>query len=296
LAGREVQKGKVLYLAGENQDDARMRRIKLAEEMGFDPNTDQMFWLEGVRKLDNDNIWRSLMDDCRTAGPFALVITDTAAAYFPGDNENDNEQQIAYWQRLRRFTEIPGGPTVLVPCHPSKYATPENLVPRGGSGVLREIDGYLTVVKRERIAEVHFLKKWRGVEFAPFSFELRPGTTDKLLDSRGRKLWTVTARPMDAGERATADAVNASNEDRVLRLLLDRPGLSYADMAVALGWRYASTNEPDKSKVTRTLDALAKDGLAKKDGGRGDRGVWTLTKRGKAKAPGLSPETWEVPM
>jgi hypothetical protein len=163
LGSREVQQGKVLYMAGENQDDARMRWIKLAEEMNFDPSTDQAFWRDGVLKLDNDNIWRILMDDCRNAGPFAIVIPDTTAAYYTGDNENDNVQQEKSWQRLRLFTQqIPGGPTVLVPCHPTKNAPPEALFPRGGSGILGEIDGNLTCVKREMIAEVHWLAKWQG--------------------------------------------------------------------------------------------------------------------------------------
>jgi hypothetical protein len=116
-----------------------MRWIKLAEEMNFDPSTDQVFWRDGVLKLDNDNIWRILMDDCRNAGPFALVIPDTAAAYYTGDNENDNVQQEKSWQRLRLFTQqIPGGPTVLVPCHPMKNAPPEALFPRGGTTALAE--------------------------------------------------------------------------------------------------------------------------------------------------------------
>jgi AAA domain len=37
LGNREVEQGKVLYLAGENPDDVRMRWIKLCEEMGVEP-------------------------------------------------------------------------------------------------------------------------------------------------------------------------------------------------------------------------------------------------------------------
>jgi hypothetical protein len=145
LPGRAVEQGKVLYLAGENPDDVRMRWIKQCEEMNLDANTDAVFWREGTLRLGNSNIWNCLMDDCRAAGPFSLVIVDTAAAYFTGNDENDNVQAGSYARLLRSFTkEVAGGPTVLVACHPPKNAPPENLLPRGGGAFLNEMDGNLT--------------------------------------------------------------------------------------------------------------------------------------------------------
>ena len=40
LAGREVEKGRVLFFAGENPDDVRARWIKLCEALGEDPDHD----------------------------------------------------------------------------------------------------------------------------------------------------------------------------------------------------------------------------------------------------------------
>jgi hypothetical protein len=293
LPKREVERGKVLYFAGENPDDVRMRWIKLCEEMGLDSNTEAAFWREGTLVLGNDNIWNSLLADCRAAGPFALVVIDTAAAYFDGNDENDNVQAGAFARRLRSLTQlIPGGPTVLVSTHPPKNAAPENLLPRGGGAFLNEMDGNLTAVKRELISEVHWLGKFRGPDFAPFSFLIQPGRTDLLKDSKGRLIWTVTARPMESEERATADASNARNEDRVLKLLVDQPGLSFAEMAQALQWLYGS-GEPDKSKVQRAMRTLESDRLVKK---RGDH--YEPTKAGKEKAGNVAPDpdTVEAPM
>jgi hypothetical protein len=285
LLARTVEQGKVLYLAGENPDDVRMRWIKLCEEMQLDATTAAVWWREGTMLLGNSYVWEQLINDCRAAGPFALMVVDTAAAYFDGKDENDNVQAGSYARLLRTFTkEIGGGPTVLVTTHPTKNAPPENLLPRGGGAFLNEMDGNLTCVKREKIAEVHWLGKFRGPDFAPLSFLLTPGTSDKLKDSKGRLVWTVTTRPLAAAERTTYDAADARNEDRVLLLLVNQPGLSYAEMAQALGWSY-STGEPDKSRVSRALNALDQDGLAKMQGGR-----WAPTKAGRQKAAGLPPD------
>lgn len=154
------------------------------------------------------------------------------------------------------------------------------------------MDGNLTCVKREQIAEVHWLGKFRGPDFAPISFLLTPGTSERLKDSKGREVWTVTAKPLGAEERATHDAADARNENRVLLVLMNQPGISIAEMAQALGWAYR-TGEPDKSRVFRALKTLENDGLAKK---RADH--WELTKAGREKAARLPPdrETTEVPL
>src|SRR5918993_463536 len=39
FGGRGIEKGRVLFLAGENPDDIRMRWIALSEVMGFDLST-----------------------------------------------------------------------------------------------------------------------------------------------------------------------------------------------------------------------------------------------------------------
>ena len=45
LGDREVEQGRVLYLAGENPDDVRMRWIKLCEEMEVEPKDMPVYFL-----------------------------------------------------------------------------------------------------------------------------------------------------------------------------------------------------------------------------------------------------------
>ena len=49
------------------------------------------------------------------------------------------------WVYSRTLTTLPGGPCVLVLCHPIKHVSePEQLLPRGGGAFLAEVDGNLT--------------------------------------------------------------------------------------------------------------------------------------------------------
>ena len=277
LCGRQVEQGKVLYLAGENPDDVRMRWIKLCEEMQLDAGMPEVFWLDGVVRLTDDSklLRNDLKNECMQHGPFALVVVDTSVVFFEGKDENENVAALTHAKLLRDLTQLDGGPTVIVNCHPTKNAAADNLLPRGGSAFMNEIDGNLTGYNRENICEVHWQGKFRGVDFSPMSFLLTPGTSEKLKDSKGRPLWTVTARPLEQNEKATHEAAGARNENHVLKALVVQPGSSIADIAKALGWLYAN-GDPDKSRVQRALKALADDGLAKK---KGDH--WEATKAGK---------------
>jgi AAA domain len=278
LCGRQVEQGKALYLAGENPDDVRMRWIKLCEEMQLDADMPEVFWLDGRARLTEERtgqLRNDLKNECKQHGPFALVVVDTSVVFFEGKDENENVAALTHAKLLRELTQLDGGPTVIVNCHPTKNAAADNLLPRGGGAFLNELDGNLTAYKRENICEVHWQAKFRGPDFAPMSFLLAPGTSDKLKDSKGRLISTVTARPLEQDEKAKHEAAGARNENHVLKALVALPGSSIADIARALNWIYAN-GDPDKSRVQRALKALADDGLAKK---KGDH--WEATKAGK---------------
>ena len=75
------------------------------------------------------------------------MVIDTSAAYFLGDDENSNAQLAAHARMLRSFVNLPGGPTILVTCHPVKNFDMNNLLPRGGGAFLNEVDGNLVCLK-----------------------------------------------------------------------------------------------------------------------------------------------------
>jgi len=120
LDGREVEKVKVLFFAGENPDDVRMRWIKLCEEMLVETCDIGMFFLPGTPPISSEDIRKRIDAEAAKHGPFGLLIVDTSAAYFRGDDENSNAQLGAHARMLRSFVNLPGGPTVIVTCHPPK--------------------------------------------------------------------------------------------------------------------------------------------------------------------------------
>jgi hypothetical protein len=281
LDGREVKKGRVLFFAGENPDDVRMRWIKLCEEMGQDHSRMDMFFLPGVLPLSNKKIRQQINAEVERIGPISLLIVDTSAAYFEGDEENSNVQAGEHARMLRSFVNLPGRPTVLVTSHPTKTPNMDNLLPRGGGAFLNEVDGNLVCIKSDMTVMVHWHGKFRGPDFAPIHYKLQPGTTEKLKDSKGRLIWTITAAPITETEQAEISREGREREDDLLLLLQEHPGLSLSEMAGKLFW-IMKDGRPNRSLVNRTLDSLIREKLVVRD-----RGKIKLTSKGKKAAEEL---------
>jgi len=106
--------------------------------------------------------------------PLRMVVVDTLAAFFDGDNENDNAQQQEFATRvLRPLTELPGRPTVVVPAHPTKGAGKDALTPKGGSSLLNAVDGNLSAWNTDGTVKVHWQGKFRGAPWKSNARECR---------------------------------------------------------------------------------------------------------------------------
>jgi len=262
-----VEQGRVLFFAGENPDDVRMRWIKLCEEMKADPDNMDVCFLPGTPAIGNDEIRTKINAEvAASGGPIALVIVDTSAAYFKGDDENSRTQLGNHARMLRTFVNLPGGPTVIVTCHPTKAPNVDNLLPAGGGSFLNEVDGNLVCspVVAGALIDLHWHGKFRGPDFEAIAFKIQAGTTEKLKDSKGRSISTVTAAPISDAERSVIDDARRTNEVKLLALLNREPRLSLTGLAEKLGWFY-KTGAPNKSLVNRMLAGLRKDKLIEKD-------------------------------
>jgi AAA domain len=278
IIDRDVEPGRVLYLAGENADDVRMRWIALAQHMGFDLDTVDVHFIPGVFKISE--MRDRIRAEIKLIGDVSLIIVDTAAAYFEGDDENSNTQFGDYARRtLRPLTTMPGEPCVVVACHPVKNASDDNLIPRGGGAFLNEMDGNLTAVM-SGVIELHWQGKYRGPDFAPIHFATRTVTHERLKDSKGRLIPTVVASPLS--EQGHADIAQAlqRRQDELLIMLLDptNRAATQIELARRLGWKM-SNGDPYHVLVRRTLKALEKAKLVTIE-----RGQTSLTKKGQATA------------
>jgi hypothetical protein len=179
---------------------------------------------------------------------------------------------------LRHLTELPGRPLTVVGCHPAQQATNDNMIPRGGSAFMCELDGNLTSIVTGNVAEMHWAGKFRGPDFEPISFEVSSITSDKLRDSKGRNTWTAMARAIGSERQAKLEDEARSNQDQVLLVLDQSPDYSLAQIANALAW-VNNKGQPLRAKVQRAMDTLKRSKLADTELGK-----WTLTKKGKARA------------
>lgn len=285
LAGREVERGRVLFFAGENPDDVRTRWIKLCEEMQLDPDTTDVVFMPYTLDLKKNR--KRIDEEATKHGPFSLLIVDTSAAYFIGDDENNNVQLGNHARMLRTFIDLPDGPTVLVTAHPAKNPDMANLIPVGGGAFLNAIDGNLVCIKNRdtMVSEVTWHGKFRGPEFTPFAFRLIAGQSDKLIDSKGRRIWTVFAQLITAEDQEAFDRQGLANQNYVLHAMLEHPGYSFTELAEHLQWR-TMDGRPNKSKIQRVMNDLTKAKLTEK---RRD-GRYVLTNKGQKEAQELSGE------
>jgi RecA-family ATPase len=128
VLGLEVTRGRVAFLTFENPDDVRMR-FRIAAyllNIDLDEISDSIVVLD--IRIKPEKVLakiKTLADD----DPFTLVIIDTFAAFFDGNDTNDATQGGEFMRRIRPLTKIGGLPSVVVAAHPVKNASEDNLLP-----------------------------------------------------------------------------------------------------------------------------------------------------------------------
>lgn len=253
MHGREVKSGTVLLLAGENPDDIRARLLVLADAYGFAAESLKMRFVAGVINIEAQ--LPVIEAAAKGIDDLVLVIVDTAAAYFLGDDANSNALQGGYARLLRRLTFLPGKPAVLVNCHPIKNATQDNLLPMGGSAFVNEVDGNLTLwADGEKQIVLHWLGKFRGPEFEPVAFEIRTAESARVRDAEGRLMPSVIAVPIAESSVEAGEARIETDENRVLEIMAANEDISFASIAIKAG--FVNEGRPSKPKVQRIMRAL----------------------------------------
>jgi hypothetical protein len=251
---KRTKQGSVLFLAGENPDDVRTRFLVMADVEGFDPETIPFHFIDGVVSISNN------IDKIRQAAEriadLILVIVDTQAAYFPGDEPNNNAQQGAYAKVLRMLTTLAAKPSAIINCHPIKNAAQDNLVPMGGSAFLNELDGNMVLWADDKVCTLQpHPEKWRGVTFESMAFDLETRTSDRAKDAEGRPMPSVIAVPITEISTEARTQKTEADENTILRLLHADRRASFGSLARRAGFLFAD-GTPAKSKVQRVLDRL----------------------------------------
>jgi hypothetical protein len=259
LSGRDVERGTVVYLAGENPDDVDMRWHGICHAEAISPNDLDIHTIAGAGNIMQhaEQIKQTCQaDNIRPA----LIIVDTAAAYFSGDDDNHNTQMGAYARQLRSLTLLPGEPCVLILIHPTKSAkVVGEMVPRGGGAFLNEMDGNLGAARDGSTVGIQAVGKFRGPEFTPLHFGLHTvHDCPALFDlEKNRYMPTVIVREMSEAGVAARKMESETMDVRLIRFVDKNPGASLEQIAIGLG--------SNKSAINRMVDHLISEKLLKRD-------------------------------
>lgn len=292
FADRECEPGAVLYCAGENPDDLRHRMIA-AKDNDFDGLAlDRMHVYEPRGPQSLLERVAEIRAYAEAIGGLRLVIVDTAAAFFTGDNENDNTQAGNYARELRAaLCGLPGRPCVLVLAHPIKRpANALDCLPRGGGAFIAEVDGNLTLWGIDGEITLHWAGKFRGPEFPPIALKLEAAETSSVLDAKGRPVKAVVAR--EGSQQDAEDAASRrQREVEQLMMALSRIGRARGPLQLgqAAGLLEAGGKAEQRNAYQAVVSHVARlkaDGLLGEAGGlieitaRGRKWVGGLTKAG----------------
>jgi len=284
LAGVKVAQEKVLYLAGENPDDVRARLVATCRHFSIDPEQlrDRFEIHAGAFPL-RDRL-PDIINMSAKKGPFGLAVTDTSAAFYSGEDENSNVEARAHGQDLRVLTQINGQPAVVTMSHTIKNAGRDDLVPRGGSAFLAEIDTNLCCWLEGETVTLHWQRKIRGPAFQPMCFQLRSVVLEGIVDQWGDPLPSVVAVPITEKEAEAHKRKQWENENLLVYVMAESPKGSVRDWARSCSW-LDERGEPQGWRVSRLLKSLADKALTNPPlvrKTRGDR--WALTEAGKTEA------------
>ena len=228
----------------ENPPDIQMRLIALIQSMLFDPAAAPLFFIRNAFKISamKDALLKEIE---RIGGEFGLIVVDTGPSFFETEDASKSMEALKHAKMFRELIDlIPGRPAIIVLCHPTKWAKEDELIPSGGGTFLNEIDGNLAVSKNDTAADLHWQGKWRGIEFAPLHFRLNPVTPSALADRNGRRLSTVIAEWISEETKEHLEEAGFKDRNRVLELISQNLKISYAQIAVHMGW-------PNKQRAER---------------------------------------------
>jgi hypothetical protein len=271
LAGRQCQAGPVLYIAAENPDDVRHRFIVAIEVMGLSEEV-----IDRIQIIDRNFLLQERMADLmriiEAMGAAVIIVdTDQAVSLVSGASENDNVERITHARRLRRLSQATSRPTVIDLCHPAGNA--DNLVPRGGSSFLNEINGNIRISRNNAVVTIKTdPEKYRGEQYE-FTLRSTLHRSERVRDAKGRIIpipimeVVVNAEPSLASRDPDTPQVEADADMLHARMLVHQKqneSISNRDFAKNAQW-LSGNGKPDDARVTRAWKRLEARGLARKD-------------------------------
>ena len=259
FCGRMCQQGSVAFFAGENPDNVKMQWFSLCRDLGIDPASLPIHWYAGI--FDVNRAIAKVREVLRDIPDLKLVIIDSLQAYFTGEDDSQNMDMLDLAADFREMTEgHPNRPAGIVIAHPVKNAARDNLLPRGGSALLNELDGNLTTWLDDGIVTLHWQGKYRGVPFDPIEMEAVVVKPEGLVTADGRQMPCTILRPVMSLRKAEIAKDVTRRKRLALAAIKANPEISVQEIATAIG--------RSKTSGQRMVEELLKDKWIKRYAGR----------------------------
>jgi len=239
---QRTQKGKCLFISGENTDDALMKFLPFKDK----------FDLTGIDVITVSFDAKKFMKECMATihDEYSLVVVDSTQAYFGEGDMNNNTDALNHIKALRELSRMRGNPAVISLSHPIKNADMYNLQPYGGGAMINEIDGNLTLWLDDRYASLHHTKL-RQPSFEPIYFDLQSFDVDWMINNFDKPLTTAYFQP--ANEESVELDLSEKNTERarLLFVISQDPRLSNTEIGKRMFLNVIDVNDKKKIESAR---------------------------------------------
>lgn len=283
FAKKKTRQGIVLWIAGEDIDNAKFRMAAMYEEYGLDPADfrDSFYLLpQPIAVLDADSML-ALHDLIRSrigqSQHLALVVVDSKSVNWGGSDENSNDENAQFIAAVRKFLIAPfGNPSVLITHHLTKHREKETRTSRGGGALINNADHEwrFEMNQEARISLMMpgskvRMERWPEVRFSIKTVTLPESKYPQLVNNFGEMPKVSVADPVNQYSRSMKQLSMDGDMRALLAKLaaLRTAGAPHGttELARELGW-VDGANDPDYRKAKRVLENAVKQKLAVKKG------------------------------
>ena len=255
--GRETAQGHVIYASREAPELVRECYTAIVdhwqdgEAAGF---TEELFHLltcdEQDGLISNVNDIKAYAEESDDG--IALIVVDTQAAWSPLSlDELKNDQQRDYARALRKLTELPGKPAVMVLSHPVKEPkTASQCRPRGGAAFEYETDGNWTLWRNKDSGLIEVA--WTRLKYShwePFHIHIEEIQTTSITDKKGRPIATVRAAFVSDAELEQTNLQALGDEEKIVIALAT--GTPKGAKTIALDTGLLDRHEPEDPELLK---------------------------------------------
>ena len=209
---RTVKQGPVIYMAGEGQENMKHRFFAWKDRFGKNPLDQILVRLDSPALNDQQTVqetYELLEEAIELTGKPKLIVIDTLARHFGGDNENDTQQMNRFvncLQVLRQQYEC----SVLVVHHVGKDKTKGG---RGSSALHGAVDASYLTERTNDLNDPNAPTK----QFRLKNIKMKDGVSpkDQFLDLMGSRVHRLDGHPLyfDDGVTPVTSCYLSLNED-----------------------------------------------------------------------------------